>query len=590
MDLGNFFAELKRRNVYKVAIAYGVVAWLLIQIATQVFPFFEIPNWTVRLVVLLMAIGFPIALIIAWAFELTPKGLKRTVADAEPVPRSPHRAWIYVVIIAGAISVGIFFLGRYTTSKSNEGTELPAKSIAVLPFANLSRDPDNEYFAAGIQDEIITRLSKIAELKVISCTSTQRFKSSPEDLPSIAKQLGVANIVEGSVQRSADQVRVNVQLIKAATDDHLWADTFDRKLTDIFRIESEIAKTIADTLQAKLTGSEKHAIAAQPTESTEAHELYLKGRYFWNKRTGPDLRRAIDYFKQAIDKDPKYALAYAGLADSYALLSAYGAGSPQESFPPAKTAAQKALELDDTLAEAHTSLGQILLFYDLDLAGSTKEFERAIALNPNYATAHHWYGSGPPLAVGEFDRAIAELRRAQQLDPLSLIINADLGNGLIAARRYDEAVAQLRKVIEMDPRFSYAHWNLGVALELKGQLNEALAEYKKAAELDDNPIVLGLIAHAYAKLGERDQAMELLANLQQVATHRYVPAGSFAAIYMALGEKDKAIQYFERAYQDHAGSDIVGLKVDPLLDPLRGDPRFEALVAKILAPKGASSQ
>jgi tetratricopeptide (TPR) repeat protein len=226
----------------------------------------------------------------------------------------------------------------------------------------------------------------------------------------------------------------------------------------------------------------------------------------------------------------------------------------------------------------------------LDLAGSTKEFERAIALNPNYATAHHWYGSGPPLAVGEFDRAIAELRRAQQLDPLSLIINADLGNGLIAARRYDEAVAQLRKVIEMDPRFSYAHWNLGVALELKGQLNEALAEYKKAAELDDNPIVLGLIAHAYAKLGERDQAMELLANLQQVATHRYVPAGSFAAIYMALGEKDKAIQYFERAYQDHAGSDIVGLKVDPLLDPLRGDPRFEALVAKILAPKGASSQ
>ncbi len=579
MNLRNFFVELKRRNVYKVAIAYGVVAWLLIQIATQVFPFFEIPNWTVRLVVLLIAIGFPIALIIAWAFELTPEGLKRTeVADVAPATCSPHRAWIYVVIIAGAISVGLFFLGRYTASTRSAGSEVREKSIAVLPFENLSGSPENAYFTDGIQEEILTRLAKIADLKVISRTSTARYKSSSDNLRQIAKQLGVANILEGTVQKAADRVRVNVQLIKAETDAHLWAETYDRKLTDIFSVESDIAKAIADTLQAKLSGSEKHAIAAQPTENTEAHEFYLKGRYFWNKRTGPDLRRAIDYFKQAIDKDPKYGLAYAGLADSYTLLSAYGAGSPQESFPLAKTAAQKALELDDTLAEAHTSLGQILLFYDLDLVGSSKEFERAIALNPNYATAHHWYGVGPPLAVGEFDRAIAELRRAQQLDPLSLIINADLGVAFTTARRYDEAITQLRKTIEMDPRFYYAHWNLGVALELKGELREALAEYKKAAELDDDPIVLGLIAHAYAKLGERDQALKLLAELQQVAAHRYVPFSTFAGIYMALGEKDKAIDYLERAYRDRALSNI---KVDPMLDPLRGDPRFEALVAKI---------
>ncbi len=579
MNLRNFFVELKRRNVYKVAIAYGVVAWLLIQIATQVFPFFEIPNWTVRLVVLLIAIGFPIALIIAWAFELTPEGLKRTeVADVAPAARSPHRAWIYVVIIAGAMSVGLFFLGRYTASTRSAGSEVREKSIAVLPFENLSGSPENAYFTDGIQEEILTRLAKIADLKVISRTSTARYKSSSDNLRQIAKQLGVANILEGTVQKAADRVRVNVQLIKAETDAHLWAETYDRKLTDIFSVESDIAKAIADTLQAKLSGSEKHAIAAQPTENTEAHEFYLKGRYFWNKRTGPDLRRAIDYFKQAIDKDPKYGLAYAGLADSYTLLSAYGAGSPQESFPLAKTAAQKALELDDTLAEAHTSLGQILLFYDLDLVGSSKEFERAIALNPNYATAHHWYGVGPPLAVGEFDRAIAELRRAQQLDPLSLIINADLGVAFTTAQRYDEAITQLRKTIEMDPRFYYAHWNLGVALELKGELREALAEYKKAAELDDDPIVLGLIAHAYAKLGERDQALKLLAELQQVAAHRYVPFSTFAGIYMALGEKDKAIDYLERAYRDRALSNI---KVDPMLDPLRGDPRFEALVAKI---------
>jgi TolB-like protein/Tfp pilus assembly protein PilF len=595
MDPRSFFAELKRRNVYKVAIAYGAVAWLLTEIATQVFPFFEIPNWVVRLVVLVVIAGFPIAVVIAWAFELTPEGLKRTeVADAEyPLGRSPKQAWIYIVIIAGAISVGIFFLGRYTASRSEGGplggSSLPGKSIAVLPFDNLSRDPENAYFAEGVQDEILTRLAKVADLKVISRTSTQKYKSAPDNLREIAKQLAVANILEGSVQKAADQVRVTVQLINAATDAHLWAETYDRKLTDIFAVETDIAKTIADTLQAKLTGLEKRAIAAQPTDDTEAHEFYLKGRYFWNKRTGPDLRRAIDYFKQAIDKDRNFALAYAGLADSYVLLSAYGAGSPQESFPLAKAAAEKALELDESLAEAHTSLGQILVSYDFDFGGSTKEFERAIALNPNYATAHHWYGSGPPMSLGQFDRAIAELKRAQQLDPLSLIINADLGAGFVAARRYDGAITQLRKTIEMDARFYYAHWNLGEALELKRQVQEALGEYKKAAELNDDPLVLGLIAHAYANLGQRDEASKRLEQLQQLATRRYVSNYTFALVLMGLGEKAKAIACLERAYSDRVGPDVSLIKVDPMLDPLRGDPRFEALVQKVLAPKNSET-
>src|SRR6266481_2323388 len=256
MDFRNFFAELKRRNVYKVAIAYGVVAWLLMQVASQIFPFFEIPNWTVRFVVLLLIIGFPVALILAWAFELTPEGIKRTeFADELPKKSGRSRAWFYVVVIAGAISIGLFFMGRYTApNKQGTPAEVVTKSIAVLPFENLSHDPDNAFFADGIQEEILTRLSKIADLRVISRTSTQRFKSTPDNLVEIAKQLGVANILEGSVQRSADQVRVNVQLIKAATDAHLWADTFDRKLTDIFAVESEIAKAVADTLQAKLSG------------------------------------------------------------------------------------------------------------------------------------------------------------------------------------------------------------------------------------------------------------------------------------------------------------------------------------------------
>jgi len=502
-------------------------------------------------------------------------------------------AWIGTIVLAG---VGVAWWLAHQSGKSSPsvstshatpGTAPTAdqKSIAVLPFENLSRDPDNAYFAEGVQDEILTRLAKVADLKVISRTSTQRFKSAPSDLRDIAKQLGVTNILEGSVQKANDQVRVNVQLINALTDAHLWADTYDRKLTDIFAVESDIAKTVAETLQAKLTGSEKSLITKTPTVNPEAYELYLKGRFFWNKRTGADLLKSIDYFKQAVEKDQKYALAYAGLADAYVLLPPYGAASPSESFPQAEAAARKALELDDTLAEAHTSLGQVLLFYDLDFAGSTREFERALALDPNYATAHHWYGGGPLLALGQFDRAITEGKRAVELDPLSLINNADLGWLYFNARRYNEAEAQARKTLEMDSRFYLAHYYLGEVLQFKGQLTEAIAEYKKAAELDDDPFVLGLLAQAYAKLGQRDEALKMLGQLQELATRRYVTSYSFALVHIALGEKDKAIDWLERAYRDRAGPDIALIKVDPFLDPLRGHPRFEALVQKIFGPK-----
>ncbi len=333
------------------------------------------------------------------------------------------------------------------------GSAIPEKSIAVLPFDNLSRDPDNAYFCEGVQDEILTRLAKVSDLKVVSRTSTQHFKSSPDNLPEIAKQLGVMYVLEGSVQKSSDQVRVNVQLINALTDAHLWAETFDRKLTDIFATESNIAKTIAETLQATLTGSEKTAMSKKPTANPEAYELYLKGRFFWNKGTGADLRKAIDYFNQAIAKDPNYALAYSGLADSYLLLPAYGAAAPKDSIPQAKAAVKKALELDDTLAEAHASSGRILSGFDFDSMKAIAEFERAIELNPNYATAHHWFGSGPLLALGRFDESIVEAKRSVELDPLSMINNADFGNDYYYARRYDEAIGQLRKTIEIEPRF-----------------------------------------------------------------------------------------------------------------------------------------
>jgi len=477
--------------------------------------------------------------------------------------------------------VGLFFLGRYTGSK--QSAELPAKSIAVLPFENLSGNPENAYFTDGIQEEILMRLAKIADLKVVSRTSTVRYKRSPDSLREIATQLGVANVLEGSVQRTADRVHVNVQLIKAASDAHLWAEAYDRKLTDIFAVESEIAKTIAETLQTKLTGSERNAIAVQPTENTEAHHLYLMGRYLWNRRTGENLKKALAYFEQAAEKDPHYALAYSGMADSCTLIPVYSAGTPQEYNPRARAAAQKAVELDDSLAEAHTSLAYVF-FVDFEYAQSAKEYERAISLNPNYAMAHHWFGSGPLNALGRFDQAIAEGKRALELDPASPIISASLGAIYKNARRYDEAIAQLRDTVEMHPEFYWAHRFLGVALELKGTNAEAIAEYQRAFELNDDPVVLALLAHAEARIGKQNEARQILARLTEEAKTRYVPAYAFSVIHLALGGKDQALDWLEKGARDHDGLYSTFIKVDPYLDPLRGDPRFEALVAKIFAP------
>src|SRR6516165_3710958 len=317
-----FFGELKRRNVYKVAVAYAVVGWLLIQVATQGFPFLEIPTWMIRLVILLTALGFPVALIIAWAFELTPEGIKRTeVADAER-HHSRGGVWIAVVVVAAVLSLGLFFIGRYTAPKVTRTSESLAKSIAVLPFENLSRDPDNAYFADGVQEEILTRLAKIADLKVISRTSTQRYQSKPSNLAEIAKQLGVGNILEGSVQKVADQVRVNVQLVNGQTDSHLWAETYDRKLTDIFGVETDIAKGIAESLQAKLTGREEQALAVKPTRNVEAYDAYLRALAFEARSSASSylsysrdlIEKAIGFYERAVQLDPNFAVAWARLS------------------------------------------------------------------------------------------------------------------------------------------------------------------------------------------------------------------------------------------------------------------------------------
>jgi TolB-like protein/Tfp pilus assembly protein PilF len=609
MNERNFFAELKRRNVYKVAVAYAIVAWLLIQAASILFPTFEAPAWVMKVFITAIIAGFPVALILAWAFELTPEGIKREseVAPNESITRKTGRKLAGITVALAVIAAGLFALqfsgwvgtGRRPVraveaeekggraSGASLPTQLPAapdKSIAVLPFDNLSRDPDNAYFAEGIQDEILTRLAKIAELKVISRTSTARYKSSPENLREIAKQLGVLNILEGSVQRAGDQVRVNVQLINTTTDAHLWADIYDRKMTDIFAVESEIAKTVADTLQAKLTGSAEHVLASKPTENPEAHELYLKGRYLWNRRTGENLDKALTYFQQAIEKDPSYALAYAGLADCYGVMPDYLDRPPNEEIKRGIAAAQRAIELDGSLAEAHTALANVLMT-DLQFAAAEAEFKRAFALNPNYASAHQWYGECLE-SLGRFPEALAELERARDLDPLSLIINSVLAAVTNGAGRTDEALRQVQRAVDLDPNFGVAYWVRGQILEDQGQFDQAIADYEKAQSAVPNASCKALIACVYARSGRSVEARAILNELIDASQRNYTSSYFLAEVRAMLGDKEEALRLLEKAYEERSipvgGGGIGGPKTDKRLDSLRSDPRFQKLVAKFM--------
>jgi TolB-like protein/Flp pilus assembly protein TadD len=590
VKINNFFAELKRRNVYKVAVAYAVVAWLVIQAASIFLPAFNAPQWAMQIAILILVVGFPIALAFSWAFEITPEGIKREseVAADQSVTHHTGRKIVALTIVLAVVATGLLiFQFIRARSTSSSAVTISNKSIAVMPFDNLSGDPQNAYFSEGVQDEILTRLAKIAELKVISRTSTQRFKSAPNDLRQIAQQLGVANILEGSVQKANDQVRVNVQLINALTDAHLWADTYDRKLTDIFAVETEIAKTIADTLQAKLTGSEKIAITTKPTENPEAHELYLKGRYFWNRRTGANLQKAADYFQQAIGKDSRYALAFSGLADCHVLLPAYAelGSNPRDELPKALEAARRAVELDDTLCESHTSLARALAS-DLQLASASPEFKRAIELNPNYATAHQWFGEYLQ-SQGHLEEALSELKRAEELDPLSLIINSVLGFALDTVGKSDEAIAQLHKTIEIDPNFGNAHGQLGNVLEHRGRLKEAIAEYEKGFNsVGSDPIDLADLAAAYFLDGRTTEAQQLWDKLKSLSERQYVPAYSMAVVQLAMGNKDEALRLLEKSYDDRApfdSADLGWILVDHRLDPLRSDPRFKKLITRIFS-------
>ena len=602
--MGNFVSQLKQRRVYRVAIGYAVAAWLMVQIAATVLPAFHAPEFVLPVLIILLGVGFPVALVLAWAFDVTPSGIEKTPdGTGATAAKNLRYAWALggIGLLVAMIGVGAYWWwhlpGTKRTAASDAApqkeaapTVLPAiveKSIAVLPFDNLSRDPDNAFFAEGVQDEILTRLAKVADLKVISRTSTQHFKSTPENLPQIAKQLGVMHILEGSVQKSNDQVRVNVQLINAMTDAHLWAEIYDRKLTDIFTVESDIAKAIADTLQAKLTGDEKQMMSMQPTTDTVAYDLYHKGRSFWDKRSGDNIPKAISFYEQAIEHDPNYGPAYCGLANAYALLPFYTNAPRHAALQKAKDAALKALSLNSKFAEAHAALGKIE-YFQLDLAGALQEYKRAIELNPNYATAHQWYGNDALISLGRFDEAIAECKRAVELDPLSPVINTDLGITLYLARRYDDSLKQLNKALAIDPTFFYTHYSIGIVLQLKGDLKGAIAEFERAKQLSTNDsFVMALLGSAKGLAGDKQAAEQILKELLQAKQGQEVDELDYysrALLYLGLNNKEEAINALERTYAARDGSSLCWIKVDPLLDPLHGDPRFEALVQKVIAP------
>jgi len=461
---------------------------------------------------------------------------------------------------------------------------LNTNSIAVLPFANLSNDAENEYFCDGLAEELLNALAKIDDLKVAARTSAFSFKGKNTNVSEVGNILKVKTVLEGSVRKSGNKLRITVQLINAADGYHLWSERFDREMKDIFDVQDEITLAVVDALKVKLLGTEKKAVLKRYTDNTDAYRLYLNGRFFWNKRTKESLKSAVEYFNQAVAVDPSYALAYAGLADCYVLFTYYDVAPPGEAYPKARAAAQKALEIDDTLGEVLVTLAVVKEDYEWDFAGAERDFQKAIALNPNYPTAHQWYGEF--LAqMGRKDESIAELRHAQELDPLSLIINKVLGGTLLFARRYDEAIAQNKKLLEMDANFAPAHTDLGWCYTEKGMHDEAIAEFQKAVALTNgNPSQLAGLAYAFAKSGKQGEAQKILEQLKERQKNEYVDSASFAIIHVALGEKDKAFASLEKSYQEHSVG-MLSLKGDPRFDDLRDDIRFQDLLRRVGLPQ-----
>jgi serine/threonine-protein kinase len=575
-----FFGELKRRNVYKVAVAYGVVAWLLMQVASQIFPFFDIPNWVVRLVVLLLIIGFPIALIIAWAFEMTPEGIKRTEAADAAGQRSRGSAWIYVVLIGVVLSVGLFFVGRYTAGhatprQTESATAIPEKSVAVLPLVNESGDPKDEYFSDGLSEELIAALAQISGLKVIGRSSSFRFKDRKEEPKTIGEKLGVSTLLDGTVRKQGDRVRIVAELVNAADGIQLWTLTFDRELKDIFAVQQEIARAVAESLRVKLFGTQENP-SQIATNNVEAHNAYLQGHSHFLRRNPDDYDKAISYFDRALELDPNYALAYAERAEAWTMIGDL-TGQRPTAYPKARRDAERAVAIAPGLAEARAALGWVRFFGEWKFADGLSELKRAKELSPTNPTANDLLAR-VIVYLGRIDEAERQAREAVELDPLSVSTQFNLARVLFIAGKLDEADAAGRKLTELQPSSSSSHrWQVLVAVQ-RGDGETALREAQ--LEPDDGFRVFEL-ALAYHILGDRKQADSALADL--IAHARDGFAYQIAQVYAVRGETDKAFEWLQISFDDHDGGTL-GLAVDPLLRGLHDDPRYKNLLEKLGLP------
>jgi eukaryotic-like serine/threonine-protein kinase len=524
----------------------------------------------------------------------------RTTADTfhTPLPKTlptvqwhrMHSVLVVAVIFFLALAAALTLVRRWAANARGAIASGPAathvSSLAVLPLDNLSANPTQEYFTDGMTEELISALAKISSLRVISRTSVMQYKGVHKPLPEVAHELHVQAIVTGAVSRSADskRVRITVELVDAATDSNLWSQSYDRYLGDVFALQDDVARDIALQIRVQLTPQEQERLTSSRRVNLEAHDAYLKGRYYWNKRTPDSLNKSLYYFQQALEKDPRYALAYVGLADSYALASQWG-HSPREANERSKVAAMKALEIDSTLAEAHTSLAAAMWnLWDWNTA--EKEFKHAIELNPNYATAHQWFSSYLSTKRDPAG-AIREARRALELDPLSLIINANLGGVLFDAHRYDEALQQCRKTIELEANFAVAHDCIGMVYVQMKKFSDAIPELRRAVLLSGSPLSLGELGYAYAVSGYKSRARSILYELKHPTKGTYVAPYPIAAVYAGLGEKKEALTWLRKAYADR-GVELLWLQVDPMLDSLRSDPGFQDLVYGVGFPKAQS--
>jgi TolB-like protein/Tfp pilus assembly protein PilF len=551
----------------------------------------SVEHATLRALAPVPADRFPDAAAFAQALASATPPQKAVPAATTVIARSPIRVRRRISgLIGGALVLAAFAAVWHPWWHPTRGAALLRVGeahrptvIAVLPFENLG-PADDEYFAAGMTDEITSRLGAVSGLGLVPSRAVQRYARTNMTMREIGRELGIDYLLGGSVRwaggdSGSRSVRITLELLRAQDERQLWATTYDREITDIFKVQSDIAEQVIERLGVTLLEGERNRLSAQPTRNHEAYTLYLKGRFFWNKRTAANIQTALDYFQQAVDLDPGYSRAWVGIADVWIFRGWYSRLAPRETFPKAKSAAKRALEFDSTLAEAHASMAHILFEFDHDWTAAEREYRRAIELDPNYPTAHHWYG-GFLSAMGRHDEALQQALTARALDPLSPIIQTWMGLRYYFAGKYDDAIAEYRKALELDPDFAPAHWHLGWAYEQTGRFKEGVSEAKRALAIDGGSLLyLASLGHAYARAGMKSEARATLARLAQASTHRHVSAYHVAVIYIALGDTTVGLDWLERAYDEQ--SPWIGyLRVDPRVDPVRSDPRFDSLLRK----------